>query len=313
MMNIMKPLTCVVAATAVFTSVTCAVSAEPVNQSPACAAPVVAAHRGGNYFTQSTARNFTASAAAGARVWETDVRFDRNNVPFLLHDPDLGSFGAPGLNIAAATGAQVDALRAPDGSTVETLYDLEQQILHTPGQTALIELKVRPTSAQWTLVDARVKPVASRVWIASFDPAVVRAAARRGYQTAQIDRHATPRGAAAVRALGTAYESEWSRLTASYVAQLATAGVSTYTYTVDTPAEWAHALTVGAVPLTDDVTGYLDWYRTVGCTMTAKDDLAPVPPRPGHDRAVRRALARRPLSRRSTAPGQLEQLLPAPL
>jgi glycerophosphoryl diester phosphodiesterase len=228
----------------------------------ACPAP--AAHRGGDYYTQSTARNFTASARAGAKVWETDVRFDRTGYPFLLHDPDLGIFGAPKLNITDATGAQIAALKATDGSTVETVWQLGQQLLATPGQRALMELKVTPTTAQWATFAARVKPLGPRVWVASFDSKVTAAARARGYQSAQIDPHASTRTASAVAALGTAYESEWSRLTRTYVTQLHAAGVTVYAWTADTPTEWAHVQSVGAVPITDDPSGYFAWARS-GC------------------------------------------------
>ena len=232
-----------------------------------CTAPVVAAHRGGDYFANSTARNFTASAAAGAKVWETDVRFTRTGWPVLLHDADLGEFGARGTLIANINGAQALSYRATDGSQIESLYSLSSQVLATPGQTALVELKVPPTTAEWVTLAGRLRRMGTRVWVASFDPAVTTAAKAHGYQTAQIDGWGTVRSAAAVRALGTAYESEQCRLNPTYAAQLKAAGVTVYAWDADLPSQWTLVVNEGVIPLTDHPTAFLAWYRTTGCAL----------------------------------------------
>jgi glycerophosphoryl diester phosphodiesterase len=179
----------------------------------------------------------------------------------LLHDANLGLFGAPTVLIANITGTQALSYRAPDGSQIESLFSLSQQVLDTPGQTVLVELKTVPTASQWVTLGGRLLRMGTRVWVASFDPAVTAAAKAHGYQTAQIDAHATVRSAAAVRALGTAYESEWSRLTPTLVSQLHAAGVTVYAYTADTSTQWERVVSLGVLPITDDPTGFRAWFR----------------------------------------------------
>ena len=233
------------------------------------AVPVVAAHRGGNYYTESTIRNFAAAVAHGARVMETDVRFTKTGYGVLLHNATLDVFGQPNINIADISETQAVSYKSSDGSVIEPLHSFTNQMASFPVSVkALIELKVAPSASEWNQLQLLVAPLGKRVWIASAIVAVTEQAKSLGYQTAQIDSSSVTieqRPPSSVAQLGNSYERDQGRLTAANVKAMNSLGVNVYAWTVNDPTTWAHTVAVGAFPITDDPSGFIAWNAANGC------------------------------------------------
>src|SRR5690242_1936483 len=160
-----------------------AVVAVCTSAGPAAAdSPTLIAHRGGDGGTQNTLSAFTSTTAG---VWESDIRWTSTGWPVLLHDADLGVFGCPAVLIAKVS--------MPTARKCGPLTSVAQLVsaARTRGVGLWLELKVAPTSAQWTELDAELAPVKDQVVIQSFYPGRLANADRRGYTTAWLSKTAT--------------------------------------------------------------------------------------------------------------------------
>jgi len=204
------------------TALTIALAAAPA----AAAGPTPIAHRGaGGTGIENTVEAFSTTSAT---TWEADLRWSADGVPVLLHDVDLGVFGCPAVQIAA-----VSAVRAAQCGPLARLANVVTLLQERPGTRLWLELKTPPTAVQWTVLEARLAPVKSRVVIEAFGPIRLEKASKRGFETAFLTR--TP---ATTLPAGTDwYASEWKALTDGQVLALHLAGLKVAAWTPDR-ADW---------------------------------------------------------------------------
>lgn len=187
-------------------------------------APVLIAHRGGDGGTQDTLAAFTSTPAT---TWEGDIRWTSTGWPVLLHDEHLGVFGCPTILIVKVS--------MPAARKCGPLASVAQVVsaAKTRGVDLWLELKVAPTSAQWTELDAELAPVKDHVVIQSFYPGRLANAERRGYTTAWLSRTATTDLPA-----GTDwYAPAWATLTGDQVVAMHERGVKVSVWTPG-PGTW---------------------------------------------------------------------------
>jgi glycerophosphoryl diester phosphodiesterase len=213
------------------------------------------AHRGGAHtgHTEETIPAYRAALALPVQV-EGDIRWTATGIPVLLHDPDLGVFGAPGVNVAAVSTTTAKTYRSPSGDVIATLYEVRQLLAATAGARAQLELKTALTAAQWVTLADRLNPVRVQVTITSFSLASVRAAQDHGWRTGLIGTGDTAATSAPI------YVEASGNVDAASVARLRSVGVTTQAWTPDTPAAWDTAAAAGVSGvITDDPAGCRAW------------------------------------------------------
>lgn len=243
-----------------------AVGAGPVCNNP----PAIVAHRGGNeMFTENTLGAFaSAFNLAGAKVWETDVRFDVNNVPVILHDATVDRTTPEAGSIAELTAAGSARIPTDDGQQIPTEWEVLNQA-NVMGARVLLELKVMPAnSAQWGNFINRIDITVGRpaITVASFDTATL-AQVRSRYpdvRTALIQGSGYI-SAADVLAQGASFEKQGSSYTKARFDEWHAAGIELYAWTLDDPVadSWARLVSypVDGV-ITDKPLAYRGWLTT---------------------------------------------------
>jgi glycerophosphoryl diester phosphodiesterase len=214
--------------------------------SDTCSVAGVVAHRGGYADvdrTENTVGAYVAAHVYGLDFWETDVRFDRHSVPYLMHDSPIdrttnGTGWASSVDIATTTVRMDDGTRLAD-QTLDRFMSYAARY----GATVALEPKVAPTQTQVKQLLAVVDRYAmrNRTIFDSFHPenlAPIRNVAPDVLAYALVDDVplVTP---AAARAVGSIVMVRDSALTAGLVAGYHTAGLTVYAWTVDTPSEWS--------------------------------------------------------------------------
>ncbi len=231
--------------------------------------PTVVAHRGGTErHLENTLRAFGAAGEAGVGTWELDVRFDRGGTPVILHDHTVDRV-SPRSGAIAELDATEQRIPTEDGQFVPTLTET-LALARRYGAHVLVELKVRPTAAQWRAVrqavDATVGP--HGVTVISFDRETVRLAHERwpDVATGLLGQGAHVPGPAVTPVAG-AYLRHHGDLAEWQAHQWHAAGLRVYAWTVDDPAEWARLaeLPVDAI-ITDRPLAYATW-RQAGCRV----------------------------------------------
>lgn len=229
-----------------------------------CAAPGVIAHRGGTErYVENTRDAFRDASNIGAGFWETDVRFTSDDVPVIMHDPDVDRTTNGTGAVADLTAAQIAALRTIDDQPVPTLAELmnDQSVDRA---YAFVELKVMPTTAQWVTFIAALTSRAGagtpKPAIESFDPDVLDEVAVRlpGYTRALVQSvgDADP---ADITPHATILLKHHDAITWSRWAKWSAAGLKVYAWTVDDdPAEWARLSYVAGM-ITETPRAYLAW------------------------------------------------------
>ena len=243
-------------------------------QAATCPAPVpVVAHRGGTErFTENTAGAFDSAADAGARFWETDVRFDGAGTPFLMHDDTIdrtttGTGAVADLDLSAARAAGV---RTNDGQVIPSLYEFLKDVAARKAYV-LLEIKADPTPEQLAKVLARLDWTSTRqrVVVMSFEPdiiAKVRAAAPDlmvglvedpGYRTvADLQQYEIGSYIKHYYSITQARMEEWS------------GPLDVYAWTVDSESEWGRMQWYRARldgVITNRPIAYLAWARARSC------------------------------------------------
>jgi glycerophosphoryl diester phosphodiesterase len=203
--------------------------------------PEVIAHRGGNeLYTENTVLAFdSATRITGLSTWETDLRFDVDDVPVILHDATVD-------RTSPATGAIADlhasgATRIPtdDGQVIPTEWELLHQAMTYPSVRVLLELKVMPAnSLQWWRFFDRIDSTIgrARVTVASFDTTTIGAVKAQDptIKTALIQQSGYI-SAADVLAQGGEFEKYGPSYTLSRFAEWHAAGIRLDAWTLDDP------------------------------------------------------------------------------
>jgi glycerophosphoryl diester phosphodiesterase len=241
--------------------------------------PQVVAHRGGYADvgrTEDTVGAYVKIAAYGILDWETDIRFDKHGVPYLMHDSPIGRT-TTGSSYASSVDIATTTIKMDDGTYLRD-QTLDRLLSYAAryGATLAIEPKVVPTAAQAQRVEDLIDKygMRGRVLIDSFrvaNLAPLKAVAPDLTYSLVTDHVVTP---AAALAVGPVLNIKDSVLTAALVADYHAAGVKVYAWTVDDPALWIAHKALGVDRFVSNVPArYRAWqdYGTSGDTWTGLD------------------------------------------
>ena len=240
----------------------------------------VVAHRGyAAVAPENTLVALHAAVTAGADWIEFDVRTTADGVPVVVHDRHLGRT-VPGAEPVAEV--LFDDLRARDaggwfapvfaGLRVPTLAEVLDLLAASPGPGILLEIKPPATADQVKAVLAQLteRGLVARTVLQSFADQILHDAAellpelRRGVLRLGLDADpvAVARGHGAV-----CYNPSLADVVAapSVVPALAAVGVGVMPWTVNDPAGWATAVSLGcAGVITDRPAGLKGWLAARG-------------------------------------------------
>lgn len=234
-----------------------------------CTVPPVVAHRGGaldSGHTENTIRGYVADGAAGIDQWETDVRFDRHGVPYLMHDSPIGRT-TNGSGWASYVDIATTTVRMNDGALLRN-QTLERFLAYAAryGATVSIEPKVVPTASQAQRIEDLVDRygMRARVVVDSFHAANL-APLRR---IAPDLSYAYVSGSVVALADARDYDGVFikdSALTADIVAAYHAAGVKVWSWTVDTQAGWTAHEDIGLDGVVTNAPAQYDAWRAGVC------------------------------------------------
>lgn len=249
-------------------SAAAAPSTVPAVAVAACVKPPAVAHRGGTEkYPENTREAFRwATDTAKASWWETDIRFDAADVPFIVHDPTLdrttnrtGAVADIDLSQARADGLRIDG-----GYLLPSLYELLKEASARPGVRVQLELKTVPTAAQLTKLWARLDwaNVRDRVVILSFDPATLDTVnATPGAPPTVLLAELGDQDPTDVLPHATVYSKHHWAVTYARLTRWRDAGLTVYTWTVDDPATWQRMAGYGPAGIAGVVTNKPNAYR----------------------------------------------------
>jgi glycerophosphoryl diester phosphodiesterase len=239
--------------------------------SDACTVPQVVAHRGGWADvgrTEDTVGAYHKAHAYGINEWETDIRFDRNGIPFLMHDATIdrttkGTGQASSVNLATTTVKMNDGTALKDQGLARLLSYAARD-----GAAVSIEPKIAPTASQVTRVLALLDMygMRGRVLFESFRTANLAPfkAVAPNLTYALVASTAVPPSTAA--GVGSVLYVADSVLTQPLVDAYHTAGVKVYAWTPDTTTQWAAHKSLGIDRfVSDNPVKYRAW-RDAVCT-----------------------------------------------
>ena len=243
-------------------------------------APIVLAHRGGDEeFAWQTIPAFEHAAKIGAQI-ETDVRWSKDGVAILVHDPGTtpGMECEGGNKIIAETDWPVleekcrsAAIASKDGKQygIPTFAEGVAAVAKIPGAEIYAEVKVEQGARQnrhfvETIKNARM---IDRTVVTSFDPgwlAEIRAEAEaqgEGDLRTMLFISGERQSAAALAEQGLyAVAVKFDIISKAYVSELNDAGMKVMMWIVNTPTLWQQADDVGAdLVLTDRPMEYGTW------------------------------------------------------
>ena len=205
---------------------------------------------------ENTLRGLRAGLALGVDGIEIDVQLSADAVPVLLHDNTLDRTTTGSGLLCAMTFAQLRELDAGDGETVPTLSEALAVVV--PTALLVIEVKAAPDQAPDTVVEAVLKDVQAaaenRVWLWSFDGALLEALARQAPQlpVAHLCRSVTDQVRARVERLGLAGVSI-ADVDESVVREFRRQGLAVFCWTKNDPADLARLV---RLPLSGIVSDY---------------------------------------------------------
>jgi glycerophosphoryl diester phosphodiesterase len=218
----------------------------------------IVAHRcNGSVYTEQTSVGCVKAAAKGATYLEGDIRFTSTGIPVMLHNPDMGVFGAPSVLIANITTTQAFQYVSPLNQNIMTLQQFKDLAVATDSDM-VVEPKVRPTAAQWDAIDARLGGIKDRVLMNSFDRLTIADAAARGYTWLGMSTTNDPTFPLPV-GLDVVFENA-ANIDAATVAAVKAAGAEVWCYVCDDPTSWAAMAALGVTGFsTDDHAGAQVW------------------------------------------------------
>lgn len=242
-----------------------AIGPEPARAAACVTIPAVA-HRGGDErYVENTRNAFRSASNVGVGFWETDVRFTADNVPVIMHDPDVDrTTNGHGL-VEDLTYDEIAQLRTADDQPVPTLAELmnDQAV---DGAYFFVELKVMPTEAQWATFLAALNSRAGkgpRPALASFDVATLDALkVRAPSYTRALIQSVGDTDPATVTPHASILIKHHDAITSARIAKWVGAGLKVYAWTVDDTAEWERMTwyPVSGV-VTNKPAAYLAWQR----------------------------------------------------
>lgn len=206
---------------------------------------------------ENTLRGLRAGLALGVDGIEIDVQLSADGVPVLLHDNTLDRTTTGSGPLSATTLAQVRQLDAGDGEQVPTLSEALAVVV--PTALLVIEVKTAPDQVPDSVVEAVVNDVRAaaaenRVWLWSFDGALLEALARQAPQlpVAHLCRSVTEEVRARVERLGLAGVSI-ADVDESVVRNFRRQGLAVFCWTKNDPTDLARLV---GLPLSGIVSDY---------------------------------------------------------
>lgn len=250
--------------------------------------PAVVAHRGGNeMFTENTLLAFqSATLQAGALIWETDVHFDKTNVPVILHDDTVDRTSPATGAIAALQASGSVRIATDDGQQIPTEWEV-LNLADQLGARVLLELKVMPANpAQWNNFWNRIDITLgrARVVVASFDTATLDAVREQdpNQRTALIDETGYI-SAADVLAQGQSFEKQASSYTKARFDEWHAAGIELFGWTANDPLDWPRLTNYPLDGLiTDHPLAYAGWLKARCPSSTSAAAPTTTPPGGGN-------------------------------
>jgi glycerophosphoryl diester phosphodiesterase len=224
------------------------------------AKPFMVGHRGGSAgtYVENTIGAFTDGAQWGTWL-EADIRFTKDDVPVVLHDPNIDRITNGSGPVGRYTYAQLRRYRTADGQTIASFAQLTG-FLKRAGKKAFIELKQQPANArQWALLEKAAAPVKSYVIIYSKFAAYLKVARSHGFQTALYERwqSASP---SEIKRQGNYYFRQYESVTKTEMKRLAKLNVKVILFTSTSKKGWEKAQDLGAWGvLTDDAAAFAAW------------------------------------------------------
>jgi glycerophosphoryl diester phosphodiesterase len=224
------------------------------------AKPFMVGHRGGSAgkYVENTMRAFADGAKSGSWL-EADIRFTKDGVPVVLHDPTIDRTTNGSGPVARYTFAQLRRYRTADGQTIPSFAQLTG-FLKRAHKKAFIELKQQPANArQWALFEKAAGPVRPYVIIYSKFPSYLRVARAHGFQTALYERweSASPRE---IKRQGNYYFRQYESVSKTDMERLAKLGIRVILFTPTSRDGWDEAQDLGAWGvLTDDAAEFAAW------------------------------------------------------
>jgi hypothetical protein len=205
--------------------------------------PECIAHRG-NVDNPSHTEETTGAYEDSAPIAETvegDMRWSSSGYPAMLHDADLGVFGAPTKKLANLTLTQAGSYESPTHDTIASLYAVRQVLVKYPNVGFQLEMK--EDVPDWEMLASRLDPIKSRVTLSSFSLTRVRDAQDHGYRTLYLT--ATDTGSTAAPTVA----EDASAVDAGTVEALSKVGVNVQAYSPDTPALWDSLAAAGVTAM----------------------------------------------------------------
>lgn len=204
-----------------------------------CYTPDPVAHAGGNeHYDPNTRKAFQDSMRHGVKIIENDVRFTKDDVPVVIHDPTVDTTTNGHGNVADLTLDQLRKARTPDGQYIPTLYEFLND--GKPyGVQYFVELKVNPDATQWDKFNARFDwlGVKNKTVVTSFDKPTLLEAKSYGYKTGWIDELGD-RDPKDIKPYGDYYfKHHWS-VTYDRLVKWNNAGLKVYAWTSDYSDQW---------------------------------------------------------------------------
>lgn len=226
------------------------------------------AHRGGNeHYVENTDNANRDATNVGVNQRETDIRFTSDDVPIIMHDPDVDRTTNGTGNVADLTAADIAVMRTADDQPIPTFrqYINDAQV---DGAKLFIELKVNPTDDQWEsfkdALTSRSIPT-SRIIIMSFDkPTLTEAATELSTYQRGLVQGVGDVDPATVLPYATNLIKDHNAITWSRNEKWTDAGLKVYAWTVDDAGEWARMSYTSGV-ITDKPTAYLAWQKARVC------------------------------------------------
>lgn len=212
----------------------------------------VLAHRcHSSTYTESTSLAAIRAVVDGSRFLDGDVRFTKTNNPVLVHDADLGIFNAPSVLIANVTTTEAGKHLSDSNQNIQTLAQFRDVILATNTPNVSVELKVRPTSTQWSTVASKLTPIFGRVLLNSFSFDTLADAHARGFGRLAVNTMTDLTPSQIPSYVGIVIQ-KFSTVDATTAANVIGAGKEIWCYQCDNANAWQTAKTLGATGFVTD-------------------------------------------------------------
>lgn len=223
----------------------------------------IIAHRcngnGGTYAEDSSVACVYA-AATGAKILDGDIRFTSTSNPVILHNPDLGIFGAPEIDIDTVSTPVARSHLSPSNENMMTLTQFRDTVIATD-TSASLETKSSVTAAQWTKINTILLPIKSKVFWSAFDLPTLELEHTFGYDTLALN---TNTDVTSVPAYVDIVIEKASMIDAANVSLLNSQGVEVWCFSCNTPEVWASMVSMGVTGFaTDDHNAAEIWVDTM--------------------------------------------------